>query len=388
MTLGFTGVVWYPRGATLNSTALNSGIGPAPLTAAGSAWAAVSTSFADATVTVAKVMADLAAGWEGVAATAALSRLAPFQVWTEQASTQAATASGKAAALATAHTVARVTMPSLAEIAAVQAAKVAAYAASGALVGAGAAAEAADRAMDLRASLVMEAYESASTIVASPQSFTSPPPLSNVTAAAPAAAGQEPVPTGNPVTDFLVNPAQAVQNAVGAALAQPANPAVVAAASQAGSIVGTGLSTVAQASASFAPAAAAAIGGAGVTQTDPAAVRSATGAETRAARAGSPGISGLSGATGSSRVTLPEGWGGGATNTGRAASTGVATPIAEPVRVDSAAANRSSHVGAPLGSGGAHAAEDEERRTPGYLKSFEHFEDGRVVIPSVIGGDR
>ncbi|MFD1812111.1 PPE domain-containing protein [Rhodococcus gannanensis] len=387
MTLGFTGVVWYPRGATVNSTTLNGGIGPAPLTAASSAWASVSTSLADATLTITKVMADLAVGWEGTAATAALSRLAPFQVWTEEASAQAATASAKAAALATAHTVARATMPSLAEIAVVQAAKVAAYAASGALAGAGAAAEAADRAMDLRASLVMEAYESASTIVTTPQSFTPPPPLSNAAAAAPGDTQQPPVPTNDPLTDFLVNPAQAVQNAVGAALAQPANPAVVSAASQAGSIVGTGLSTVAQASASFAPAAAAAIGGAGVVQTDPAAARATTGAQTHAARAGSGGMSGLPGSSGSSRVTLPDGWGGGAGNAGRAAPTGVAAPIAEPVRVEPAA-GRSQHVGAPMGSGGAHASEEEERRSRGYLKNFEHFEDGRVVIPSVIGGDR
>ncbi|EOM76242.1 PPE family protein [Rhodococcus rhodnii LMG 5362] len=37
---------------------------------------------------------------------------------------------------------------------------------------------------------------------------------------------------------------------------------------------------------------------------------------------------------------------------------------------------------------GAHASgeDDDEHDTPEYLKSFEHFSDGRTVIPSVIGG--
>lgn len=33
------------------------------------------------------------------------------------------------------------------------------------------------------------------------------------------------------------------------------------------------------------------------------------------------------------------------------------------------------------------AGEDELHHTPDYLRGFEHFGDGRVVIPSVIGAD-
>ena len=389
MTLGFTGVVWYPRGATVNSTTLNGGIGPAPLSAASSAWASLASSYADATLTLTKVMADLCVGWGGIAADAALAKLAPFHAWTDQSSVLAGATATKAAALATAHTVARATMPSLVEIAAVQAAKVAAHTVGGSLAGAGAAAEAADRAMDLRAALVMEAYESASSIAATPASFTSPPPLSNASSGGPAVAPQAPVPTV--VSDFLVNPAQAVQNAVGGALAQVQSPAVVSAASQAGSVVGTGLSSIAQATASLAPSAVSAIGGAGITQSGPS-TRGSSGAEVHAARAGGgPRMSGVPGmSAGSSRVTLPEGWGGAAESS---ASRGTATaattpPVVESARVESAASVRAGGLGAPLTSGQGQASDEEERQTPGYLKNFEHFDDGRVVIPSVIGGDR
>ncbi|MBM4600402.1 hypothetical protein GS440_19555 [Rhodococcus hoagii] len=47
MTIGVTGVVWMPRGATVNSTTLSAGAGPVPLGAASPAWAALSASLAD-----------------------------------------------------------------------------------------------------------------------------------------------------------------------------------------------------------------------------------------------------------------------------------------------------------------------------------------------------
>lgn len=46
--------------------------------------------------------------------------------------------------------------------------------------------------------------------------------------------------------------------------------------------------------------------------------------------------------------------------------------------------------GAGMGAGGAggrRGQDDDEHETPDYLKDFEHFEDGRVVAPPVIGAD-
>ncbi|MFC7450497.1 PPE domain-containing protein, partial [Rhodococcus daqingensis] len=257
MTMGFTGVVWMPRGATWNSTALNAGVGPVQLSAAGVAWTSIAAGLTDASATMTKVMAELRVGWEGLASDAALAKLIPFTAWTEESTAMATTTASKAAAAASTHSVARISMPSLPEIAAVKTAKLVAHTVGGSLAGAGAAAEAADRAMDLRAALVMEGYEAASTAVSVPQSFTPPPPLATG-AQASGAGAQESVPTNRDDVDWRTNPAGA---AMATAMAHAQNPAVVSAASQAGSIAGSGFSTVTSTASSFAPAAVSAITG-------------------------------------------------------------------------------------------------------------------------------
>ncbi|MFD4294632.1 PPE domain-containing protein [Rhodococcus sp. NPDC058505] len=396
MTMGFTGVVWFPRGATWNSTALNAGPGPAPLAAAGAAWSAIATGLTDATATVTKVMAELRVGWEGVASDAALSKLAPFQAWTQQAAVLAAETAAKAGAQATAHTVARATMPSLAEIAAVKAAQVAAHTVGGSLAGAGAATEAADRALDLRAALVMEAYESASNSVAVPQGFAPPPPLAGGTVAAPAEPARAAVPQGPALTDVAVTPAQAV---LGAVLTQAQNPAVAATASHLGTIAGTAVGAVAGPTASMASAAAPVFGGAAFGGAAFGGMGAGGAAGAMSPRTGggprpvgSVAAAGVTGG-GAARITLPDGWGARGSEAQAVAGRGtaaLAAPGVEPVAAPAAgdAAARTGPVGAPVGAGTGRATDDEEHRTPDYLKSFEHFDDGRLVIPSVIGGDR
>ncbi|MFC9786860.1 PPE domain-containing protein [Rhodococcus sp. NPDC127528] len=410
MTMGFTGVVWLPRGATWNSTALNAGVGPVQLSAASTAWTALTAGLADATATLTKVMGELGAGWQGLAFDSALSRLVPFHAWTEAAGAMAAATATKAATEAGAHTVARIAMPSLAEIAAVKTAKAVAYTTGGALAGAGAATEAADRAMDVRAALVMEAYEAASSIVAVPQSFSSPPPLANGVGTASAGA-PDAVPPSTIAADPAVSPAQA---ALGAVLAQAQNPAVVGVATQAGSIAGSGVSAVASTTTSLAPSAISAFTGAaadpvlggtatsGIATNGPGTRSSAGGfAATRPVGAlGSSGAVGgsgigsaaLPGSGGTGRAVLPEGWGASPTGgdpaplpgRGGGPTTAVGADLA---RADAAAAPpRAGHLGSP-GTGRGFGQDDEEHRTPDYLKGLEHFGDGRVVIPSVIGAD-
>ncbi|TQF74784.1 PPE domain-containing protein [Rhodococcus spelaei] len=409
MTIGFTGVVWLPRGATWNSTSLNAGVGPVQLSAASSAWTALAASMADATATLTSVMGELGAGWQGLAFDTALAKLIPFHAWTETAGAMAAETAAKAATEAGAHTVARIAMPSLVEIAAVKTAKAAAYTTGGALAGAGAAAEAADRAMDVRAALVMEAYEAASSIVSVPQSFTPPPPLANGLGTSRADA-PDAVPPSTITADAAVNPAQA---ALGAVMAQAQNPAVISAATQAGSIAGSGFSSVASTTASLAPAAISALtGGGGVggpviggpvggtagtntTRGGSAATRSVgTAGLSGAPGRGAPGAGVTAGSGGIGRAVLPDGWGAAASGDAASpvfgrGSAATGTVGADLVRGDTAAtAPRVGHMGsATAGAGRGIGQDDEEHRTPDYLKGLEHFSDGRVVIPSVIGAD-
>lgn len=426
MTLGFTGVVWLPRGATANSTSLNAGVGPVALTAASAAWTALSGALADAALTMTKVVAELGAGWEGLAADAALAKLVPFHVWTQEAGALAAATASKAGAEATAHTVARLAMPSIAEIAAVKAAKVVAHTVGASLVGAGAAAEAADRAMDVRAGLVMEAYEAASTAAAAPQSFTPPPPLAS---GPPAPGGDGPAATtaSSAFDDFRTTPAG---TAVAAALTQVQSPAVVGAVSQAGSIAASGVGAMAATATSLAPNTASALTGGAIGPTPRATgrgdgtgghvtsahgegssrgVRGGPGSTaTRAAGFGGRGYSGSAGNFGSATTADGSGHSGGAVSaggssgaagggTGHAPATGT-TPgpdasLPDQARPDQARPDaaatpaRGGQVGTPVTGAARGNDGDERHHTPDYLRGFEHFGDGRVVIPSVIGAD-
>jgi PPE-repeat protein len=135
MTAGITGVFWLPRLAEGNSAALNTGAHAVPIQAASTAWGALTGAWVDATATVARVMAELGGGLQGINGAAALTRLTGYVGWAEQQGALAASMGAKAAANATAYTVASLAMPSLPEIAAADSARVAAHAAGGDLDG-------------------------------------------------------------------------------------------------------------------------------------------------------------------------------------------------------------------------------------------------------------
>lgn len=403
MTIGVTGVVWMPRGATVNSTTLSAGAGPVPLGAASPAWAALSASLADAGATLNRVMTELRTGWEGVAADAVLARLAPFTAWVEQSAALAAETSTKASTQAGSYTTAAMTMPSLPEITAVKAAKTAAYSTGGVVNGSAAAAEAADRAMDFRAGVVMEAYEAASSIVATPETFTQPPPLTNGSTAGLDARDAGEVARRRLEDDFRTDPVGTVA-AVATAFAQ--SPGVATAASQIGSAAGA---------VSSATSAAANVGGAvlgGLGGGAPALLGAPNGttgdARPAGSRSGTFGASGVSGPAasraagvgGGAGAALPDGWAqagqldgsgarGGAGHTGSGTGPGSAAAT-DGLRTDAAAAatRNQATAGAPAGAPrGAVDADDSEHSTPDYLRRFKHFTDGRTVIPSVIGAD-
>ncbi|MGZ4517569.1 MAG: hypothetical protein ACXVXN_06560 [Mycobacteriaceae bacterium] len=56
---------------------------------------------------------------------------------------------------------------------------------------------------------------------------------------------------------------------------------------------------------------------------------------------------------------------------------------------DSAATRGRGGVGSGMGTGAGlgNSDDDQEHEIPDYLKDLEHFSDGRVVAPPVIGVD-
>lgn len=414
--VGITGVIWYPRGAAPNSAALVAGAGPVPLGVAAGAWSTVSSGLTDTAASLSRVMADLRTGWSGEAADAALSKFAPFQEWAAAAALLAGETAGKAQVQSGSYTVATLAMPSLAEIAAVQAAKVAAYSIGGALVGGAAAAEAAEEALKIRAAVTMETYDAATTHLAVQQNFESPPSIAEPTAGASAsaespgnAARQSVAQAASTLADVIADPVRAATAAVASVAS---NPVFAAAASQAGAISGgasaavsaattavtgatTAASTLATAGAGLTGLGGAGLGGAGLGGArlgastpslfgTPSASRATAQVSAASATTGAGAFAGSSSSSSTGRHALPD------PSTGQSAAR--QNPVTSPVQgtVDTVKVDPSRTAGgsAPI-AGGRHAAQSEdetEHDTPDYLKHFEHFADGRTVIPSVIGG--
>jgi PPE-repeat protein len=378
MVAGVTGVLWIARPSEINSATLHAGAHAVPISAAATAWGGLTAAWVDATTTVARVMAELGVGMQGVNGIAALSKLTGFLGWSEQQGVQAAAMGGKAAANVIAYGVAALAMPSPPEIAAVNAALAASTNPAGAVSGAMEAAEVARNAMDIRAALVMETYEAAtSAMVATPAEFLMPPPIA-------AGAGQA-NPSGNADAAFEA-PTDPISTAVAAVQAFVSNPGVASAATQAaqavGSVVSTGVSTVGSVATNAVTAAATstpmstmapmAMGGAMAT--------AGTAAATRAVS-----FSGTSAGAGSTQLKLPEGWGTGSViggNTATAAPETVASVEATPAR----SANNSA--GNPLLGNQARSAEDDESEHDSKVDlRSDHFTDGRFAADGVIGAN-
>ncbi|GAA5047066.1 PPE domain-containing protein [Nocardia callitridis] len=377
MTAGITGVVWLPRTAEVNCATLYSGAHAIPIAAAGGAWGLLTAAWVDATATVVRVMAELGVGMQGVNGLAVIGRLTGFTGWAEQQGVQAGILAAKATANVTAYTIASLVMPSPPEIAAAETARVAAHTTGGMLNGTAEIAEAAKAAIDLRAALVMETYEAAtSAMVAVPADFLMPPPIANGAGSA----AQGPVEEA-----FGGNPISAVAGAAGA-IAN--NPAVVSGATQAANVAGTvatgGVSTASSigSNAISAVTSSPAVSSPGISMGG-LGMAGMGAAGTRSAAMGTG--SGLSNFNGSAK--FPEGWG--------APSGGNPSTATVPENV---VVNQNG--GAPVrpagGSGGnpllgnqarSDGEDDGEHKGNDYLRSTEHFNDGRSAADGVIGAD-
>lgn len=364
--MGFTGVVWFPRGATRMSLELYGGPGPVPLGAASASWGALAAQLTEASGILAATVAGMAAGWRGPAADMALASFANFGVWMAETIEHAGRMSGTTGAGAASYAASAMVMPSPAEIAVTKAAMAAATvaaASTGAGLGAAMAAnEAAEREMDIRATIAMEGYESSSTLLSVPIPFRPAPPIAipelqqaglavdlvtGLAGEAPIALTEYAGPAGGQI---LANGASATASiathAAGLDVTAGAQPQPGAA----------GAKPVLAASAGFGGAS-----GAGVA----AGVGAAAGASRGVGlRLGTPVAGSLAGPGGA----------GGAGGSGASAAGERAT-------------SSSRMSGAPMRGagtgGGSHS--DDDYDSPDYLRKFDRLEDGRTVVPAVIG---
>ncbi|TCK00881.1 PPE family protein [Nocardia alba] len=368
MTAGITGVFWLPRMAEVNSTTLNTGAHAIPISAAATSWGGLAAAWGDAAFTITRVIAEVGVGLQGVNGIAVLARLAPFAGWASQQGIAAAAISAKCAANATAYTVASIAMPSLPEIIGTNAAVTASANPPGVVSGAFEVAEVARNAMDIRAALVMETYEAAtSATVAIPSEFTMPPAI----ASGAGTASEGDFGGGDPL-----------QTAVAAAQAFVSNPGVVSAATQAantaGGVLTSGVSTVGNIGASAISAATSTVP-AGTVAAPVMASVGAAGAAVGGISTTSAGLSGVSAGS----LKLPEGWGA------PAASTSASAPVTESVisRVEGGAPVRNTGTGGnPLMGNRQKGEEDDEHDGIDYIRSDE-FTDGRYAAEGVIGAN-
>lgn len=373
--LGFTGVVWFPRGATRMSLELYGGPGPVPLSAASAAWGTLTAQLTEASVALAAVVAELSAGWRGPAADVALASFANFGVWLGEATAHAGQMSGTTGAGAAAYIASAAVMPSPAEVAVTKAAMAAstvAAASTGAGLGAAlAVTEAAEREMDIRATLAMEGYESASSVLSAPIPFRPAPPIAipelqevglaadlfvGIAAETPAALVEFAGPVGG---QALAHGAGATASiTTHAAGLEPGGAAPSFA--QSGSVVAqpVQLASSSHAGAAPTPGMAGAVGGGGTRGTE-----NPAGTRFGATRLGVPMAGALAGAGGAGAHH-------GSSSAAASERTGASSRIgAGPMR----------------GVGGAAANADDDYESPDYLRRLDRLEDGREVVPAVIG---
>ncbi|WP_024801309.1 PPE domain-containing protein [Nocardia sp. BMG51109] len=390
MVVGITGAIWELRPAEVNCATLHAGAHAVPITAAATAWGALTAVWAEADATVVRTMAELGVGMEGLGGVAALAKLGGFLGWAGQQTAMSTVMAAKATGNAVAYGVAALAMPSPPEITATNAAVTAAHTPPGIACGSFALAEAARAAMDARAAIVMEIYEAATSAIATtPGEFLLPPPI--VPGAGSAAEGGQAAQGAT----MQANPSDPLQATIAAAQAVASNPSVVSTATQAassamsmagsgvttaGNVAGTAISTAVHGSSgvpSFAGPMMASIG----------AVGGGTATATRTMSLSGGSTVGIGNNAGS--LKLPEGWGAGAIGGGGAASPTTVQPVS-PASAGGPAPAPTRPAGTSgnplLGNQSRDDEEESEQHGNDYLRG-DHFGQGGVIAPGVIGGD-
>ena len=168
---GFTGVIWDARTTERLAADLAAGSGPAPLAEAGLAWGQVASALVDGGLEYGAILDRIGVNWHSAHSNSVHEKLASLVEWFARAGGEAAGNAVRAEAQAAAVTVARLTMPNLAETDLLERMRDVASATSAiapALTGAAAHAERALHDQRMRAARVMATYEVASEPVAQP----------------------------------------------------------------------------------------------------------------------------------------------------------------------------------------------------------------------------
>lgn len=178
--IGFTGVVWDARTTERLASDLAAGAGPGPLAEAGIAWGQLAGALADAGLDYAAILDRIGVNWASAHSDSVQQKLTSLIGWFANVAGEAGHNAARAEAQAAANTVARLSMPNLAETDLLEKMREVATATSAiapALMGAAAHAERALHDQRMRAARVMSTYEVASEPAAHPWMPASPAPM-------------------------------------------------------------------------------------------------------------------------------------------------------------------------------------------------------------------
>lgn len=427
-----TGVNWASRPTVKLVTDINGGPGPASSIEAGAAWRALSAVLSEADDDFTSATKLAMGNWEGPAADSARTALMPFSEWATAAGTIAHQLSAQTTAHGDAFSAAKVGMPSLPEVLATEAIKDNIVDKTVSLLTGvptpGEVAEVVAAEQQTQSALAMMSYDVTSSTLTTYTPFMPAPILT--AEVVPTNAAVNTVTYGHlgqhhaqdyasTMTAGASGSASATNGgsvdgghwaATGGSGATHAAGSTASGSGSAGLGSGSGSVGTSFTGGSHSVAAGLGAGDSGAAGAGPTRTPSASGSFARPGLAGAGiGSAGLAGAGGAGRFGSSGGLGGSGASSGSVASAsetasrsslsagahssagaaGDSSARGLASASDSAATRGRGGVGSGMGTGAGlgNSEDDQEHEIPDYLKDLEHFSDGRVVAPPVIGVD-
>ncbi|MGZ4524614.1 MAG: PPE domain-containing protein [Mycobacteriaceae bacterium] len=427
MNMPLTGVNWASRPTVKLVTDINDGPGPASSIEAGAAWRALSAVLSEADDDFTSATKLAMGSWEGPAADSARTALMPFSEWATVAGTIAHQLSAQTTAHGDAFSATKAGMPSLPEVLATEAVKDNIVDKTvGLLTGVptpGEVAEVVAAEQQTQSALAMMSYDVTSSTLTTYTPFMPAPILTTEVVPTSAAAntvtyghlGQHHAQDYSSTMSAGASGSASATNggsvdgghwaAAGGSGATHAAGSTASGAGSAGLGSGSGSVGTSFTGGSHSAAAGLGAGDSGAAGAGPTRTPSASGSF------GGPGLAGagLAGAGGAGRFGSWGGVGGSGASSGSVASAfetasrsslsagahssggaaGDSSARGLGGASDSAATRGRGGVGSGMGTGAGlgNSDDDQEHEIPDYLKDLEHFSDGRVVAPPVIGVD-